>query len=369
MWRRVVAGGQQHAHVRVGGERVGAQRQLGHARASAAWTRRAGGRRGPGSPRRASRRRRRGGRGGRSCRPDPRGHAAPRAPVSMAAPTIEVTIPPPRAIRIRACPQRSSRNRCPRAPQAAAPRRARVAARAAARGDARERRRARLRGHHGARRRRRRSGLAQRLLRAVRRQADCFLALCDEAATEMLDALLAHRGATTGSGAALRAPRCYLRWWQERPAFSRALPGRAAVGRPARDRAARPPVPRFREMFEALGALGARRAARAAAAGPDRRRGCWSWRSPSSSPRRCAPGRVDQLVDLEDELRRADGAAACLLEMVDFAAVVPGWPWIVDAGRRPCDRNSGVSHGPIKRVVSGAARRGQPGARVVEPAI
>src|SRR4051812_20545320 len=45
--------------------------------------------------------------------------------------------------------------------------------------------------------------------------------------------------------------------------------------------------------------------------------------------------------------------------MIDSAAVVPGWPWIVDAGRRKCDRHSdgegtdgeAVGLWPIKRVV------------------
>src|SRR5205823_12995946 len=55
--------------------------------------------------------------------------------------------------------------------------------------------------------------------------------------------------------------------------------------------------------------------------------------------------------------------------MAGSAAVVPGWPWIADAGRRTPDRHSASGTGRSRRVASGAARRGQPGARVVEPAI
>src|SRR3954449_11127429 len=56
-----------------------------------------------------------------------------------------------------------------------------------------------------------------------RDKLDCFLALCDEAATEMLDTLLAQRAQADGWVDALRTGAgLYLRWWRERPAFSRA---------------------------------------------------------------------------------------------------------------------------------------------------
>src|SRR3954469_17483252 len=55
--------------------------------------------------------------------------------------------------------------------------------------------------------------------------------------------------------------------------------------------------------------------------------------------------------------------------MIDSAAVVPGWPCIADAGRRTHDRNSASGTGRSGGWRSGAARGGQPGARVVESVI
>src|SRR3954469_22084641 len=84
---------------------------------------------------------------------------------------------------------------------------------------------------------------------------DCFLALCDEAATEMLDALLAQRDQADDLVDALRTGAgLYLRWWQDHPTFSRAyfvaLPTAGPRAIEQRDRQ----YARFREMFEALGA-------------------------------------------------------------------------------------------------------------------
>src|SRR3954468_5501193 len=55
--------------------------------------------------------------------------------------------------------------------------------------------------------------------------------------------------------------------------------------------------------------------------------------------------------------------------MVGSAAVVPGWPWTADAGRRTRDRNSGGATGRSSGWRSGAARRGQAAARVADPVI
>jgi AcrR family transcriptional regulator len=83
---------------------------------------------------------------------------------------------------------------------------------------------------------------------------DCFLALCDEAATEMLDPLLAQGTRTDWIDALRSGTALYLRWWAERPAFSRAyfleLPSAGPRAIEQRDGA----YARFREMFEALGA-------------------------------------------------------------------------------------------------------------------
>jgi AcrR family transcriptional regulator len=130
---------------------------------------------------------------------------------------------------------------------------------------------------------------------------DCFLALCDEAATEMLDTLLAQSERDDWLDALRSGTALYLRWWQERPAFSRAyLVELPSAGPPAieqRDRA----YARFREMYEALG-----RWARVERPG-----------LPPLDPivprmlvvaitelvaEEVRAGRVDRLVDLEDQL-------------------------------------------------------------------
>lgn len=81
---------------------------------------------------------------------------------------------------------------------------------------------------------------------------DCFLALCDEEARGLLEATLAGAREPGWRAAARRGAEGYLRWWQERPAFSRAyLVEVPAAGPPAvaqRDRAAQP----FADMFAAL---------------------------------------------------------------------------------------------------------------------
>jgi AcrR family transcriptional regulator len=81
---------------------------------------------------------------------------------------------------------------------------------------------------------------------------DCFIALCDEEARGLLDAALVGASAPTWREAVRRGVAEYLRWWQDRPAFSRAyLLELPAAGRPAfeqRIRASRP----FAEMFRGL---------------------------------------------------------------------------------------------------------------------
>jgi AcrR family transcriptional regulator len=84
-------------------------------------------------------------------------------------------------------------------------------------------------------------------------KADCFLALCDELAGEVLDDISQPTEDTwlaalrTGTGR-------YLRWWQERPAFSRTyfveLPSAGARAVAQRDRQ----YAEFRTMFDGLAA-------------------------------------------------------------------------------------------------------------------
>jgi AcrR family transcriptional regulator len=82
---------------------------------------------------------------------------------------------------------------------------------------------------------------------------ECFLALCDQAAAEVLDTLLAQSARGDWLEALRSGTALYLRWWQERPAFSRAylveLPSAGPRAIEQRDRA----YARFREMYEGLG--------------------------------------------------------------------------------------------------------------------
>jgi AcrR family transcriptional regulator len=83
-------------------------------------------------------------------------------------------------------------------------------------------------------------------------KTDCFLALCDELATEILDEISVTD--ETEWVAALRTGiRRYLRWWQDHPAFSRTyfveLPSAGIRAVEQRDRQ----YARFRALFEAIG--------------------------------------------------------------------------------------------------------------------
>ena len=82
----------------------------------------------------------------------------------------------------------------------------------------------------------------------------CFLALCDTEASELLDELMALAEEPDWLRAVRRGMRIYLKWWKDRPAFSRAyfveLPSagpRAIEQRPRQQE-------RFVAMFAALGA-------------------------------------------------------------------------------------------------------------------
>jgi AcrR family transcriptional regulator len=85
-------------------------------------------------------------------------------------------------------------------------------------------------------------------------KTDCFIAVCDESAGELLDGLMAYGSEDTWFDALRAGMDHYLAHWQERPAFSRAyfleLPaaGERAVAQRERQ------YERFRAMFEALGA-------------------------------------------------------------------------------------------------------------------
>ena len=83
---------------------------------------------------------------------------------------------------------------------------------------------------------------------------DCFLALCDEEAVGLFDAVSATASEPTWRGAVGRGVEAYLRWWQERPAFSRAyfteMPAAGPAAVAQRERQSDP----YRQLFAAVGA-------------------------------------------------------------------------------------------------------------------
>lgn len=84
-------------------------------------------------------------------------------------------------------------------------------------------------------------------------KTDCFVAACDEAATELLTTVMAAANEPDWMSSMRRGTRDYLRWWQDRPRFARAyFIGLPMAGEPAttqRERA----YARFRAIFAALG--------------------------------------------------------------------------------------------------------------------
>jgi AcrR family transcriptional regulator len=84
-------------------------------------------------------------------------------------------------------------------------------------------------------------------------KTDCFVAVCDEYAIEILDQLLALASEPDWLTALRHGMSIYLHWWQERPAFTRSyflelpLAGERAIEQRERQ------YVRFREMFRELG--------------------------------------------------------------------------------------------------------------------
>jgi AcrR family transcriptional regulator len=85
-------------------------------------------------------------------------------------------------------------------------------------------------------------------------KTDCFIAACDDASREIVDALMAFGAEEDWVQALRKGMSYYVQWWQQRPGFSRAyfveLPAAGARAVEQRDRA----YGRFREMFAALAA-------------------------------------------------------------------------------------------------------------------
>lgn len=131
-------------------------------------------------------------------------------------------------------------------------------------------------------------------------KADCFLALCDELADEVLADI--SQPTEDHWLAALRAGTArYLRWWQERPAFSRTyfveLPSAGTRAVEQRDRQ----YAQFREMFDGLAAWARRQQPELPPPGPLGTRAVVLTVTELVAEEVRA-GRTDRLTDLEDEI-------------------------------------------------------------------
>jgi AcrR family transcriptional regulator len=131
-------------------------------------------------------------------------------------------------------------------------------------------------------------------------KADCFLALCDELAGDVL-ADISQPTEDDWLGALRAGTARYLRWWQERPAFSRTyfveLPsaGRRAVEQ--RDRQYAP----FRAMFDGLAAWARAQQPELPPLGPLATRAIVLVVTELVAEEVRA-GRIDRLTELEDDL-------------------------------------------------------------------
>ena len=85
-------------------------------------------------------------------------------------------------------------------------------------------------------------------------KTDCFIAACDRESSELLESLVAMGSEEDWVQALRRGMDRYVRWWQQRPAFSRAyfleLPAAGTRAVRQRDRQ----YARYGDMFAALGA-------------------------------------------------------------------------------------------------------------------
>jgi AcrR family transcriptional regulator len=132
-------------------------------------------------------------------------------------------------------------------------------------------------------------------------KTDCFIAVSDAAATEVLDELFKLAAEPSWTKALRDGMRVYLRWWRERPAFTRAyFMELAAAGAPAvaqRDRQ----YERFLDLFRGL-------AARARMEQPelpeisDAALRMLLWGTTELIASEARAGRVERLGELEDEL-------------------------------------------------------------------
>ena len=137
-------------------------------------------------------------------------------------------------------------------------------------------------------------------------KADCFLALCDEVANEILDELLALGDQESWRAALERGMEIYLRSWQDRPLFARAylieLPSAGERAIEQRDRQ----FERFRALFDGMAA--------------------WARRDDPSLPElnplatRLLVGGITELVAEEVRAGRADALVERREELVELVA-------------------------------------------------
>jgi AcrR family transcriptional regulator len=84
-------------------------------------------------------------------------------------------------------------------------------------------------------------------------KTSCFIAACDEEASELLGVVVRAAFAPSWAGALRLGTRAYLSWWAERPAFARAyFIGLPLAGDPAVEQRERG-YARFRDIFRELG--------------------------------------------------------------------------------------------------------------------
>ena len=139
-------------------------------------------------------------------------------------------------------------------------------------------------------------------------KADCFLALCDEVANEILDELLALGDQESWRAALERGMEIYLRSWQDRPLFARAylveLPSAGERAIEQRDRQ----FERFRALFDGMAA--------------------WARRDDPSLPQlnplatRLLVGGITELVAEEVRAGRVDALVDRRAELVELVARV-----------------------------------------------
>ena len=132
-------------------------------------------------------------------------------------------------------------------------------------------------------------------------KTDCFIAVSDAAATELLDELFKLAAEPSWTRALRDGMRTYLRWWRERPAFTRAyfieLPSAGAPAVTQRDRQ----YERFLDLFRGLAARAREEQPELPEASETTLR-MLMWGVTELIAAEARAGRVERLGELEDDL-------------------------------------------------------------------